>query len=83
MKLVKFSADWCGPCKLLSATIDGIKDTIPYVVEDIDADSNLELVKKYNVRNIPTLLLLDDDGNEVKRKLGNMTLSDLKSFLSI
>lgn len=82
MKILKFSASWCGPCKMLSMTMAGIKDQIPYPVEEIDIDENTELAQKYSIRGVPTLVLVNDD-KEVKRKVGALTAPELKAFLSI
>lgn len=82
MKLLKFSASWCGPCKMLSTTIAGIKDEIPYPIEEIDVDVNTDLAKKFSIRGVPTMILVNED-TEVKRKVGVMTTSELKQFLNI
>jgi len=82
MKLLKFSASWCGPCKMLSTTIAGIKDEIPYPIEEIDVDVNTDLAKKFSIRGVPTIILVNED-TEVKRKVGVMTASELKQFLII
>ena len=82
MKLLKFSASWCGPCKMLSMTIAGIKDEIPYPIEEIDIDTNTELAQKYAVRGVPTMVLVNGD-KEVKRKVGAMTAPELKKFLAV
>lgn len=82
MKLLKFSASWCGPCKMLSTTIAGIKDEIPYPIEEIDVDVNTDLAKKFSIRGVPTMILVNED-TEVKRKVGVMTASELKQFLII
>lgn len=82
MKILKFSASWCGPCKMLSMTIKGIEDQIPYPVEEIDIDVNTEMAQKYSIRGVPTMVLVDGD-KEVKRKVGAMTTPELKQFLSI
>lgn len=81
MKLLKFSASWCGPCKMLSMTIAGIKDQIPYPIEEIDIDSNTEMAQKFGIRGVPTLILVDGD-TEVKRKVGSLTAAELKTFVS-
>jgi thiol-disulfide isomerase/thioredoxin len=36
MKLLKFYATWCAPCKGLSIVIDGVKDQLDTIIEDID-----------------------------------------------
>ncbi len=82
MKLLKFSASWCGPCKMLSTTIAGIKDEIPFPVEEIDVDTNTEMAKKYGIRGVPTIVLVDGD-KEIRRKVGALTSPELKQFLSV
>ena len=82
MKILKFAASWCGPCKMLSMTIAGIKDEIPYPIEEIDIDVNSELAQKFGVRGVPTMVLIDGD-TEVKRKVGAMTSAELKTFVGI
>ena len=82
MKILKFSASWCGPCKMLSTTIAGIKDKIPYPIEEIDADTNSKLAQKFNIRGLPTMIIMDGD-TEVKRKVGSMSLNELKTFVGI
>ena len=82
MKILKFSASWCGPCKMLSTTIAGIKDEIPYPVEEIDVDTSTEMAQKYGIRGVPTMVLVDGD-KEVKRKVGAMTTPELRTFIGI
>jgi thioredoxin 1 len=82
MKILKFSASWCGPCKMLSIIIAGIKDEIPYPVEEIDVDTDSKLAQKFGIRGVPTIILMDGD-TEVKRKVGSMSLNELKTFVGI
>ena len=82
MKILKFSASWCGPCKMLSMTIAGIKDEIPYPIEEIDIDVNSELAQKFGIRGVPTMVLVDGD-TEVRRKVGAMTSAELKTFAGV
>lgn len=82
MKILKFSASWCGPCKMLSTTIAGIKDEIPYPVEEIDVDASTEMAQRFGIRGVPTMILLDGE-KEVKRKVGAMTSAELKTFVGI
>jgi thioredoxin-like negative regulator of GroEL len=63
-------------------TIAGIKDEIPYPVEEIDIDENSEMAQKFGIRGVPTMVIVDGD-KEVKRKVGAMTAPELKTFLSI
>ena len=78
--LLKFSADYCTPCKQLTKTfgeitLDGI------ALEEIDVEGNLDLVKQWSIRSVPTLILIDEDGKEIKRHTGSMSNTALKDFL--
>jgi thioredoxin 1 len=66
----KFSASWCGPCKMLAPMMESIKPTFNGVkFENIDIDENAELAAKYGVRSVPTVIV-EKDGVEVNRFVG-------------
>ena len=71
MKLIKFEAPWCGPCKMLSKTMETI--VIPFEVEVVNIDETPELAMKYNVRGVPTVILLDDNGDVKTTHVGALT----------
>lgn len=77
MKILKFYADWCGPCKQQTKILAGLREGIE--VEDIDVDEETpeveELLTKYSVRRCPTMILLDDN-NEVLERFSGLTLLD-------
>ena len=76
-KILYFSAEWCGPCKQLGPTMEGLRGQINYTKIDVDQDQESSI--KYGVRNIPTLILLEN--GEVKNKLvGNQTVQSIMSF---
>ena len=71
--LVDFWAEWCGPCKLLSPTIDSIANAFDgkVVVGKVNVDHHPTLAAEYNVRGIPNLLIFKS--GEVKEQLvGNV-----------
>lgn len=76
LKLLKFSAHWCVPCKMQGEELTN--NPIDAEVQNIDADSDasndLELIQKYKIRNIPTLILIDSKG-EVKARFSGFTRS--------
>lgn len=66
-KYLYFSAKWCGPCETLGPVMNEVSSVI--TVDKIDVDNNQELAQKYGVRNIPTVVLLEN-GRELKRFIG-------------
>jgi len=77
-KLLRFTASWCQPCKMLAKTLEGI--TIDYPIETIDIDESSNLAIQYGVRGVPTLVMLQDDV-ETKRIVGMQTEGFLKDWL--
>jgi thiol-disulfide isomerase/thioredoxin len=85
MKLLKFGSAWCQSCKTQTALLSSI-DLSEYIVEYIDIDiDNLDrqALSKMKVSGIPTLIIQDDQGNELKRKSGSLTKKQLQDFLGI
>ena len=80
MKLLKFQASWCQPCKTLTGLLSTMQ--IPCPVEVIDADENKDLLQKYNVRSIPVLILLDENNNEIDRLTGSTTKDKITELLN-
>lgn len=62
-----FSAPWCGPCRMLGPVMERVNNTIP--VQKVNIEEQSSLAQQYNVRNIPTVVLLEN-GQEVKRIIG-------------
>jgi thioredoxin 1 len=55
----KFSAAWCGPCRMLAPMFEQVKGAYSNVTfEDIDIDENFEQVEKYNVTSVPTVVIV-------------------------
>ena len=80
MKAFKFEASWCQPCKNMSRVLDGIKEQLTVPVEAIDIDENADMAKQYAIRGVPTMVLVDSDGKEVKRKVGMMREAEILEF---
>ena len=68
MQLLKFYAEWCGPCKMMNAWL--AKHECEIEIVDVDVDQNKELCQKYNIRGVPTLVLLNDDDTVRKTLVG-------------
>ena len=72
-KVLKFSASWCVPCRQLATTLA----TMGQEVEEIDIDENEELV---GIRGVPTMVMLDEAGNEVSRLVGAKSTPELTKW---
>jgi thioredoxin 1 len=81
MKLLKFYADWCGPCKIQTSVIKNLGEKVTIPIEEIDIEDNLAMTKIYAVRSVPTMILLDETGEEIKRHVGLMIEPDFMKFI--
>ena len=69
--MVQFSSAFCSPCRATKALLEDMVKSMPDVrYAHIDAESNLELVRKLDIRSTPTTLFLNGDGIEVGRAMG-------------
>lgn len=79
-EVLKFSAAWCGPCQALSMTLKGIDD-LGVDIKEIDIDDELDLAAQYNIRSVPTLVVLED-GSEVRRKSGALNKTQIRELIN-
>ena len=82
--LLKFEADWCGPCQQLKPIVKQYMSDHPDVVldtVDVDDPQRSDLVVEHGVRAIPTLVLLED-GKVKARHQGTLSASQLDVFVS-
>jgi thioredoxin-like negative regulator of GroEL len=77
MKILRFTASWCQPCKALAKNLEEAKLNIP--IEVVDIDVHTDLASDYGIRSIPTLVLIDEN-IEVKRTTGTKTIEQLKEW---
>jgi len=78
-KVVRFTATWCGPCKMLAKTLEEIKTIVP--VEVIDIDAQPDIAAEFGIRSVPTLVMMEDN-NVTKRLVGNKTKQELEAFIN-
>ena len=74
-----FTADWCAPCKALGPTMNRVAEQIQ--VNKINIDYEADVVQKYGVRNIPTVVLVEN-GQEVRRFSGNRSYNEVINFIN-
>lgn len=80
--IVDFWAEWCGPCKQLSPTVEEVaseqKDNLK--VCKMDVDTNREVAAKYGIRSIPTLIIFKN-GEPAGTEIGALTKEQLEVFI--
>jgi thioredoxin 1 len=71
MKLLKFSAAWCQPCKQLDKVL---KEALPEYPEvelvDMPIEKNQETVMYYNIRSVPTMIMVDENDQVLRTSVG-------------
>ena len=74
-KIYKVGSEWCGPCRLLKQELKDF-DLVPII--EIDADENETFCEKYNIKNIPVLLLCNKEDDVVYRHVGFISKKELE-----
>ena len=79
--LIDFYAPWCAPCKMLAPVVEQIAQEHDDIkVVKINADNSQELMAKFGIRGIPTLLLMNN-GELVATQVGAASISQVKKFV--
>ena len=79
LKLIKFGASWCGPCRSLVPILEELKSRI--IIEDIDVDEvDPVVLTNYKIRNIPVLIITKDNV-EVWRHVGSISKVEVENKL--
>jgi thioredoxin-like negative regulator of GroEL len=82
MKLLKFSADWCQPCKALSLELAKV-DLKNIELVEFDANEHAEVFREWGIRSVPTLYLINDDDLPVRAFTGFKSKEKIEEFLSL
>jgi thioredoxin 1 len=80
MKVLKFYADYCAPCKAVGHYLK--KANLPIEIVEVDAEDNDDMVREYGIRSVPVTVLLDDDGREIRRWTGVFDVDELKRMIN-
>lgn len=86
-KIIKFSASWCAPCKAMKPIFDKVSsmkefENLEFLSYDIEEDEDgVELVEKYNIRNVPTIVIADEDNEPIKKIIGLINEKELINLI--
>ena len=82
LAMVDFWASWCGPCKMLSPTVEALAEQYEgkVLVAKVNVDEEPELARAFGVMSIPTVVFLKN-GREFDRKVGLMPASAFTAVL--
>ena len=83
MKMILyFTADWCNPCKQTKPIVEELnREQIMAKFFIIDVDSEIEMTKDFEVRSIPTFIVMKDN-KEIHRVTGAQTRQQLEELIS-
>jgi thiol-disulfide isomerase/thioredoxin len=80
-KVIRYTAAWCGPCKVFAPTFNQVAAATPGIqFETVDVDSGHQSIMENGIRNVPTTVVVEVDGT-IRRQSGNMSAEALKAFI--
>ena len=69
------------PCKQMAKVIDELDDDTKSLFEEYTSENDITKFMQFNVRSVPTLIAVDESGNELRRSTGMMTEDKLIEFI--
>ena len=81
MRILKFEAAWCAPCKQLTKVMEGME--IPFPVERIDIDQRTDAAIEFGIHSVPTLIMMDENNNIIKRVGGAKSKQQLEEWMKL
>lgn len=77
IKILKFSAPWCGPCKVLEKNLK--EAGVSYIDINVDEDDSEKLIKEYGIKSTPTLIKIKNNIT-IDRYNGVLSVEQLKKW---
>lgn len=83
MKVIKFGATWCGPCKMYNPVFNTVSKSLPQIeFESIDIDEDPIVTAKYKITAVPSTIIVNNDGTELAKENGVMPVNQLVDFIN-
>jgi thiol-disulfide isomerase/thioredoxin len=81
--LLQFSSAFCAPCRATRRILTDVAEAVPGVRHvEVDAESQLDVVRRLDIRRTPTTLVLDGDARETARASGQPKPADVLAALA-
>jgi thioredoxin-like negative regulator of GroEL len=84
LRVIKLGAEWCGPCRVLSNTIDALDSdkvgSAIFAEIDVENDNLNDVVSSLNIRSIPVLIFVKN-GSIVEKRIGGISESDFYNLI--
>lgn len=78
-RILRFTASWCQPCKMLAKNLESLNTVVP--IEVIDIDEQPEVAAQFGIRSVPTLVKLNEN-IESGRFVGVRSLKELETWIN-
>lgn len=82
MKILYFTAAWCGPCKTFKPIVQQVMSETGTNVQFIDVDQNKETTSKYLVTSVPTIMFINDNDIVMHRQSGLISKPQLTKLFN-
>lgn len=87
VQMIKFTSNMCSECKRVEPVVNGVakkyQDSVHYISIPVQVNNkyNEDMMAKYNITLVPTIIILDKNQNVVKRFEGYVTPQTLESYI--
>lgn len=81
INILKFEKKGCGPCRMADILLNKVSQKYQLEIQKIDVVENEAALKQYGITSVPTVLVLDENGQEIKRLNNYALITKLDSIV--